>query len=215
MAGVVIATFLWLPAVAPGGTDGVFTAPDLARIIALHLPNSFVVVVAAFVSGWYAFRYLAKGRRIEDDIRSKVSAALAALFCILATATGAVFAKAEWGSYWNWDPKQICIFLLLLVYAAYFVLRAGIEDPEKRASISAVYDIFAVIMTPMLGYVIPKYMVSQTEHPTNTQFDSIYSTVILAACIGFLGMYLWMQNLAVRTELVRVGYENEVNQWDQ
>jgi heme exporter protein C len=215
MALVATATFLWLPPVIPHGNDGVFTAPDLARIIVFHLPNSFVVVVAALVSGWHAYRYLVKGRHLEDDIRSKAAASLAGLFCVLTTITGSIFAKSEWGSYWNWDPKQICIFLLLLIYAAYFVLRAGIEDPEKQASLSAVYDLFAVVMTPTLGYAIPKYMASQTEHPTNTHFDPSYSIVIIAACAGFLGLYLWMQNLAVRLELVRAGYEAEANPWDR
>lgn len=195
MAGVVAATFLWLPP-ARG-----FARPEAARIVALHLPNAVVVLVAAAMAGFYGWRYLVRGRDLLDDARSKTAAALAALFCVLTTATGSVFARVQWGAYWNWDPKQICIFLLLLIYAAYFVLRAGVEDEEKRASLGAVYVLFAAVMTPMLGYVVPKYLPSL--HPEDTRFDSAYGVVILAASIGLLGLYAWMHSLGVRYERLR------------
>lgn len=207
MALVLGATFLWLPAADAAGAGGVFSAPELARIIVLHLPNSMVVVIAAFTSGWYAFCYLTRGRNPSDDIRSKTAVSLAAVFCILATVTGAIFAKAEWGAYWNWDPKQSCIFLLLLIYAAYFVLRGGIEDVEKRAAVCAVYVLFAVLMTPLLGYVVPKYMATQSLHPQNTHFDPAYGRTIMAAIAGFIGLFAWLQNIAVRADLARLAWE--------
>lgn len=196
MAAVVAATFFYLPP-AQGFQD-----PELARVIALHLPNAVVVLVAAFAAGAYAWRYLARGRSLLDDARSKTAAALAALFCLLTTATGSVFANVQWGAYWNWDPKQTCIFVLLLIYAAYFVLRAGVEDAEKRAAVAAVYVLFAAVMTPMLGYVVPKYLPSL--HPKNTGFDARYHSVIWSATAGLVGLYAWMQNLGVRAERVRL-----------
>jgi len=192
IAACVAAAFLWLqPALG-------FVRPELARVIALHLPNAMVVLVASFMAGAYGWRYLSRGRSLLDDARSKNAAALAALFCLLTTATGSIFAQVQWGSYWNWDPKQICIFILMLIYAAYFVLRAGIDDPDRRASVSAVYVLFAAVMTPLLGYVIPKYMPSL--HPKNAHFDARYHTVIWSMTAGMLGLYAWMFNLAVRQD---------------
>ncbi len=53
---------------------------------------------------------------------ASVSAELGFLFCIIATVSGSIFAKATWGgSYWNWDPRETSIFVLLLIYGAYFV----------------------------------------------------------------------------------------------
>jgi heme exporter protein C len=189
-------TFLYLPA-AQG-----FPSPELARIVALHLPNAMAAVIAAIYAGVYAWRFLAKNRDPLDDARSKIAGALAAIFCLLTTVTGMVFAQYQWGAPWNWDPKQTAIFVLLLIYAAYFVLRAGIEDPEKRGTVAAVYMLFAAVMTPLLGYVIPKYLPSL--HPTNTKFDPAYHTVIwfMSACM--VGIYAWLQNIAVRYERVRL-----------
>jgi heme exporter protein C len=196
---VVAMAFLYLPE-AQG-----FPSPPLARIVGLHLPNAMASVVAAIAAGYYGWRYLAKGRHPVDDARSKVAAALATLFCGLTTVTGMVFAQVQWGQLWNWDPKEICIFILLLIYAAYFVLRSGIEDIEKRATVASVYILFASVMTPMLGYIVPKYMPSL--HPTNTHFDAPYHTVIWSASACFIGLYVWLFNIAVRYERLRLHLE--------
>ena len=199
IAACVTGAFLFLPPVPN------FPDPELARVVALHLPNAMVVMVASVMAGVYGWRYLARGRNPLDDARSKYAAVLAVLFCLLTTVTGSVFAKVQWGAYWNWDPKQICIFILMLIYAAYFVLRSGIEDPDRRGAISAVYVLFAAVMTPMLGYVIPKYLPSL--HPTNTHFDASYHLVIWSMTAGLIGLYSWLFNLAVRQERASLALE--------
>ncbi|GAB4455245.1 MAG: hypothetical protein OHK0029_11030 [Armatimonadaceae bacterium] len=186
-----------------------FPRPELARIVALHLPNAIVAIIAAFAAGAYGWRYLTKGRNPLDDAKSATAAALATLFCLLTTVTGMVFAQYQWGAAWNWDPKQTCIFILLLIFAAYFVLRSGVEDPEKRGLVSAVYILFAAVMTPLLGYVIPKYMPSL--HPTDTKFDAAYHTVIWSMTACLIGLYAWLQNLAVRYHRVRLAWEAREN----
>ena len=177
-----------------------FVDPELARVVALHLPNAYVALIAAFMGGAYAWRYLTKGRKPLDDARSAVAAVLAGLFCLLTTVTGSIFARVQWGSFWNWDPRETAVALLLLVYAAYFVLRASIDDPDKRGSVSAVYMLFAAVMTPMLGYVIPKMVPSL--HPKDVHFDASYRIAIYGTAFGLLGVLAWMQNLAVRYQRV-------------
>lgn len=198
IAAFVAAAFLWLPP-AQG-----FQSEELARILAFHLPNAIVAIVAALAAGWFAFRFL-RGRDLLDDGKSRVAATLALIFCLLTTVTGMVFAQVQWGAAWSWDPKQTCIFVLLLIYAAYFVLRAGVEDPEKRASVAAVYLLFAAVMTPMLGYVIPKRLPSL--HPTDTKLDAKYHSVIWSGTAGLVGLYFWLQAVGGRYERVRLRLE--------
>ena len=182
-----------------------FASPELARVVTLHLPNAYVAVIAAMGAGWWGLRYLIGGRKKIDDARSMIFASLAALFCFLTTITGSVFANVQWGAYWNWDPRETSVFVLLLVYAAYFLLRAGIEDEEKRASVGAVYILFASIMTPLLGYLIPAYLAKNSLHPKNATFDASYRMAIyLGMTVGLLGMLGWLQNIAVRYERARL-----------
>jgi heme exporter protein C len=195
--------FLKLPA-AVG-----FANPELARMVTLHLPCAYVAVIAAFISGWHAIAYL-RHREIFSDSQSASTASLAALFCLLTTVTGSFFAKVQWGEFWNWDPRQTSVFLLLLIYAAYFVLRASIDDPEKRASVSAVYMLFAVIMTPMLGYFIPKAM-PQSLHPKMASFDSAYRFGIYVCLLPpLLGTMLWLNSLSIRLEKLRLAAQEEL-----
>jgi len=182
-----------------------FMDPGLARIVALHLPNAYVAMIASWMSAWYGWRYL-KSRQLTDDGRSMTAAALALLFCFLTTATGSVFAYVQWGVAWNWDPRETSVFLLLLIYCAYFVLRGSIEDTEKRASISAVYGIFTAVMTPLLGYFIPKYLMSL--HPTDTKFDPHYRAAIYLGILPpLLGLLFWLQGIGSRLERARLTLE--------
>jgi heme exporter protein C len=197
MAAGLCWVFLKLPA-AQG-----FQNPELARMVALHLPNAYVAVIAAFIAGWHAVVFL-RTRALLSDAKSASAAALAALFCLLTTATGSFFAKVQWGSYWNWDPREMSVFLLLLIYAAYFVLRASIEDEGKRGAISAVYMLFATLMTPMLGYFIPR-AIPESLHPKMASFDVSYRIAIYVAMLPpLLGLMLWLHDLNIRIEKRRL-----------
>jgi heme exporter protein C len=192
MCAVIVATFLWLP---PANK---FAVPDAARIIIFHVPNAMVAVVAFLVSTIYAIKYL-RGRSLADDIKSASSAQLGLLFTLLATVTGAVFAKIQWGVAWNWDPRESSILILLLIYAAYFALRSATDGAERRAALSSAYAVIAFVTVPFLVFVLPRVMWSL--HPQNTLtsrggLDTSYRIVLMAAMFGFMGIYLWLFRLS-------------------
>lgn len=182
-----------------------FEDPPLARIVAIHLPCAYVAVISSWISAWYGWKYLQR-RDLLDDARSASAAGIALLFCLLTTLTGSIFAHIQWGIFWNWDPRETGVFLLLLIYCAYFVLRASIEDREKCAAISAVFGIFVAVMTPLLGYIIPNYM--QSNHPKNAKFSPSYRMAIYVGILPpLLGMMAWMQNIATRLDRARLALE--------
>ena len=182
-----------------------FANPELARIVALHLPCAYVAVIASWMSAWHGWKYLQK-RELLDDAKSASGAALALLFCVLTTATGSIFAYIQWGSFWNWDPRETSVFMLMLIYCSYFVLRGSIEDIEKRAAISAVFGIFVAVMTPLLGYVIPKYM--DSLHPKNAQFGPSYRMAIYMGILPpLLTLMFWIQSIATKLDRARLALE--------
>ncbi|GIV96165.1 MAG: cytochrome c biogenesis protein [Herpetosiphonaceae bacterium] len=152
---VMLAMFLWVP---PHEGLG-----NLGRIIIVHVPTAWVTVLAFLISAIYSGLYLRR-RRPEHDDRALAAAEAGLLFSILATVTGSVFAKAVWGSFWNWDPRETSIFVLLLIYAAYLALRSAIEDDERRRRLAAVYSLLAFITVPFLIFVIPR-IAESTLHP--------------------------------------------------
>ncbi len=188
LCATTIGGFFWLPP-AQG-----FANPPLARIVVFHVPCAIVADIAAAVAAWYAIAYLRR-RDLTDDLKSSVSFGLALLFSLLTTVTGAIFAKAQWGGYWNWDPKQTAILMLLLIYVAYFALRAAIDDSRKRASLGAAYALFAVVAVPFLTYILPN-STDQTLHPKNVintrdGLDTSYKIVLWSGVLGLSFVYLW------------------------
>jgi heme exporter protein C len=110
-----------------------------------HVPMWFGMMILFFVSLWYAIKYLRSANPI-DDIYSMAYAATGLLFGTLGIITGAVWANYQWGSPWVGDPKQNGAAIALLIYFAYFVLRGSLIDTDKRARLSAVYNVFAFFM---------------------------------------------------------------------
>ncbi len=175
---------------------------EKARILFFHVPLAWTSVVGFVVSVYYAIRYL-RSKEIDHDIRSSAAAGLGLLFCALTTLTGAIWAKFSWGSFWNWDPRETSIFVLLLIYGAYFALRSSIQEDEKRATLAAVYAIIAGVTMPFLMFVMPRIIASLHPDPIiNTQgkvsMNGTMLTVFLSSLAGFTGLYFWMYSLKVR-----------------
>jgi heme exporter protein C len=177
---------------------------DNARIIFFHVPTAWLSVVGFVMSLVFGVRYL-RTKNINDDIRSSASAGIGFVFCILATVTGAIWAKFSWGTYWNWDPRQTSIFVLLLIYGAYFSLRSAVEAEERRATLAAVYSIIAGVTMPFFMFIMPRILSSLHPEPIlNTQgklhMNTMMFALFLASLAGFTGVYWWMWRLKVRTE---------------
>jgi heme exporter protein C len=177
---------------------------DKARILFFHVPTAWLATVGFIASMIFGIRYLRR-RNPEEDIKSATAAGLGFLFCILATVTGAIWAKFSWGTYWNWDPRQTSIFVLLLIYGAYFALRSAVEIEEKRAALSAVYAIIAAIVMPFFMFVMPRILASLHPQPVlnvegKTQMNSTMLILLLASFAGFTGLSVWIWNLQVRIQ---------------
>jgi heme exporter protein C len=186
---------------------------DKARIIFFHVPTAWLSVVGFVFSLIYGIRYLRK-RNPDDDIKSASSAGIGFMFCVLATVTGAIWAKFSWGTYWNWDPRQTSIFVLLLVYGAYFALRSAIEVEEKRAALAAVYAIIAGVTMPFFMFIMPRILASLHPEPLlNTQgkiqMNTTMLVLFLSSLAGFTGLYYWMWKLHVRVERLRHSYTQQ------
>lgn len=185
---------------------------ERARILYFHVPMSWIAFLAYIISMIFSIKLLRKYNS-EYDIIASSSAALGTVFCILATVTGAVWAKFNWGSFWNWDPRETSIFVLLLIYGAYFVLRSAIENEESRARLSAVYAILGAVAAVFFIYIAPRIygglhpgsaddsnsgpVLSQQEGSLNILKQIILS---LAFC-SFTIVYFWLLNLASRIRI--------------
>ncbi len=194
IAGSLVAGFLWAPLVPGLGPT--------TRVLYFHIPSAWITVVALAWSMVHSILYL-KRKRLEHDDHAASAAELGLLFCIVATVSGSMWAKAVWHSYWNWDPRETSIFFLLLIYGAYLALRSSIENDERRARLSAVYSAIAFVTVPFLLFIVPRlYFSLHPDTIINTRgkvdMDPRIRTAFFAMLIGFTGLFFWILNLKVR-----------------
>ena len=180
---------------------------ESSRIFYYHIPQAWICVIAFAMSMIYSIKYL-KTKNIREDDKAVVAVKLGFIFCILATLTGSIFAKVTWGSFWNWDPRETSIFILLLIYGAYFALRGAVDVEEKKASLAAVYSIFAFVTVPFLIFVVPRLVPSL--HPEDSIVDAnmkftmgpAVRTIFFTSLALFTVLYFWMFNLAKRVQIM-------------
>lgn len=194
---LILAAFLWAP-LSQGFAGREGDAPQSSRIVFFHVPMavvSFVAFITAAVwSGLYLYR-----RRPSDDQASQAAVEVGLVFCVLATVTGAVWAKVQWGAYWNWDPRQTSIALAILFYGAYLTLRGAIEDPEARARISSAYCVLGLVVAPFLFFILPRLATfSLHPKPAGAEMDPRIGTVVVTSILLHLGLFYWIAHLRRR-----------------
>jgi heme exporter protein C len=205
LTGVIVAGFLgWIPQLN--------ILEESARNLYFHVPMWFTLMAATVVSAYHSMRYLQTGKRLRD-VRAREAARLALVFGLLGIVTGMVWARFTWyegtGKWWNFDPKQSMAAVLLLIYGAYFVLRDGIADPDKRGRIAAVYNLFAVVTMPFLLYILPRQM--QSLHPgaegnpafSQTDLAPAMRWVFYPSVLAFIGLFWLLYTQRVRLSCLR------------
>lgn len=188
------------------------------KILNFHVPMSWTASLAYIISMVFSVQYLRK-KNLLDDIKASSAAFLGLILTILATSTGMIWAKFNWGAFWNWDPRQTSIFFLLLIYFAYFALRSSITDIQLKAKLSAVYSIISCVVMPFLIYIVPRMFVGLhpgaksdgTSGPViSTQKGMLDSSLALTYYIslaGFIILFFWLLNLHIRAQKLKMELE--------
>jgi heme exporter protein C len=188
--------------------------PDVNRLsesirnVYFHVPMWFTMIALLSYSVLKALQYLSSSST-ETEIASSQSALASVPFAIIGLITGSVWAKFTWGTYWTDDPKLNGVAATLLIYLAYFLLRASISDEQKKARISAVYNIFAYVMMIVFILIIPRF--KDSLHPGNGgnpavgQYDmnNTMRLVFYPAVVGWIIIGVWITQLRIRTEKIK------------
>ena len=126
-----------------------------------HVPAALVCYLAFFISLVASIMYLKKRER-RYDMAAEVLVIIGLVYGIVALISGAIWANAAWGLYWNWDPKQTTTLILWIAYAGYIAVKYSISEVERRAVIGAVYNVLAFSLIPLTFLSV---MLWQSLHP--------------------------------------------------
>lgn len=122
---------------------------EVQRIFYFHVPLAWNMFLAFFIAFIASILYLAT-RKERWDIWAVSAAETGVVFATLATITGSLWARPAWGTYWTWDPRLTTMLILWFLFVGYLLLREFIDDPERRARVSAVVAIIAFLDVPLV-----------------------------------------------------------------
>ena len=177
-----------------------------------HVAIWFAMFILLIASVIYSIKYLRLPLTDHDIVASSL-VRVGILFGLIGVATGSLWAKATWGTYWTNDTKLNMTAVALLIYMAYLILRQSIENEEQRARVSAIYNIFAFVALIPLVFVVPR--LNDSLHPGNggnpalggEDLDHTMRMVFYPAIIGYTLIGLWITELYVRYLRVRQKWE--------
>ncbi|MCS7221961.1 MAG: cytochrome c biogenesis protein CcsA [Anaerolineae bacterium] len=118
------------------------------RIFYLHMGANVGAGLGFLVTFVASIIYLFSRRRIWDMLALS-SAELGVVFATAVLATGSIWARPTWNTWWTWDPRLTTAAIVWLLYVAYLMLRGALTDPARRARFAAVYGIFAFFSVPL------------------------------------------------------------------
>ncbi|MBK8671444.1 MAG: cytochrome c biogenesis protein CcsA [Bacteroidetes bacterium] len=180
------------------------------RNLFFHVPMWFTMIALMLSSTIFGIYYLVK-EDIVYDVKSYNIAVVGFVFGLMGLATGMVWAKVTWGAWWVFQEVKLnAAGAGVLIYAAYFILRGSLEEEEKRARFSAVYNVFAFVLFYVFIMVIPRLDVNSL-HPGNGgnpgfnsyDLDNNLRKLFYPAVIGFILLGGWISQLFIRIELIK------------
>lgn len=137
------------------------TMGDVQRIFYFHVAAAWVGFLAFFVVLVASMGYLMGGRR-RWDIVALSSVEIGVTFMTMVLITGSLWARPVWNTWWTWEPRLTISAVQWLIYVAYGMLRAAIEEPGRRARFAAVYGIVSFVTVPLSWFAIRWW---RTIHP--------------------------------------------------
>lgn len=157
ISGVLLLTgfalaFLVAPQVAVE-RDGKIVEIFSQKIFYYHVPVSWAALLSLIIGAVFGAMFLIKKER-KYDFLSYASIEIGYVFGILIMWTGVIWTRAEWGKWWEWEPRLTTALVLMLTYAGYFVLRSSINEESSKARFGAVYSIIAAVNVPLTIFSI-------------------------------------------------------------
>jgi heme exporter protein C len=190
---------------------------ETIRNLYFHVCMWFAMMILFTISVVNSIRYL-RTLNLKYDIYSRQFAITGIIFGILGYATGAIWASYTWAdpnkpAYQSFgtiarDPKLIGAAVALLVYFAYLILRDSVQDIDKKARVSAVYNIFAYALLFPSIWILPRILPSL--HPGNegnpaldvkNDISADMRMVFYPAVIGWTLLGVWISTLKIRISL--------------
>jgi heme exporter protein C len=201
--GLTFAVGLWLVFfVAPAD----YQQGETVKIMYIHVPFAWLSMFCYVMMAGSAFGTLV-WRHPLADVSAKCAAPIGAVFTFLALATGSLWGKPMWGTWWVWDARLTSVLVLFIMYLGLIALQETIEDPARAAKAGAVLTLVGVINIPIIKFSVDWW---NTLHQPASVFRAGGSTIstsmlvpLLVMAAAFSGLFVVFHLMAMRNEILR------------
>jgi heme exporter protein C len=181
------------------------------RILFLHVASAWTGLTAFFISFVANLLYVWR-RQPRWDWLGVSAAEVGLAFTTVVLVTGPIWAHPVWGIWWTWDARLTSTFVLWLLYVSYLLLRTLIEEPDRRALLSALFGIFAFLDVPLVFGSIRWW---RTQHPQpvvmggpGSYLDPLMYKVLFCSWFAMLGLMTLLLRQRYRLESMRGDIES-------
>jgi len=134
---------------------------NVQRVFYFHVGTAWVALLGFIIAALSGIVYLIT-KDMKWDRFEVAAVEVSTVFFFITIVLGSIWARPAWNTWWTWDPRLTTASVTELIYIAYFMLRQGIEDPEKRARFGAIYTLLGGLSAPITFMVIRLF---RTIHP--------------------------------------------------
>lgn len=204
-----------LSLVAIGLYGGLFLTPpdylqgETVRIMYVHVPAAWLGMAGyGFIAGASA-TYLVWKHPLAD-VAARAAAPIGALYTAICLASGSIWGRPTWGTWWEWDGRLTSMLILFFLYLGYIALSSAGEDRERAAKTAAILALVGAINLPIIRYSVVWW---NTLHQgssitlTGTTIDSAILWPLPFAALGFTLLFAGFVLMRMRAEIARMRLE--------
>ncbi|MEA2841741.1 MAG: heme exporter protein [Methylobacteriaceae bacterium] len=179
---------------------------ESVKIMYLHVPAAWLslfiyIVMSAAALGTLVWRHPLA------DAAQKAAAPLGAAFTFVCLATGSLWGKPMWGTWWVWDARLTSVLVLFLIYLALIALWEAIEEPGRAARAAAIMTLVGAVNLPIIKFSVDWW---NTLHQPASVFrvggPAIAASMLLPLLVMALAatlLFLTLHMMAIRNEILR------------
>jgi heme exporter protein C len=134
---------------------------DVQRVFYFHVGTAWTALLGFILAGVFSVVYLVT-KDLKWDRLQVAAIEVSLVFFLITIVLGSIWARPAWNTWWTWDPRLTTAAVTELIYIAYFMLRQGIDDPDRRARFGAVYALVGGLSAPITFFAIRLF---RTIHP--------------------------------------------------
>jgi heme exporter protein C len=176
---------------------------ETVRIMYVHVPASWMAMFCySALAGASAAGLI--WRHLTAFVVARATAPIGAAFTFLALATGSLWGKPMWGTWWVWDARLTSVLILLFLYLGFIALEGAFDDRSRGMRAAAILAIVGAVNVPIIKYSVDWWnTLHQPASVVKLDGPAIHSsmlTPLLLMAVGYTAFYFWVMFVRVRAE---------------